>query len=269
MNFLNTKINAADFPRLYPHLFASYQVLMRATLERSQRLADNNTEHFDAEVIAAQRKLAAAVRSANDVYSEATAEADAQTRAGVQAADVELNLTLTRLLQEKDAEQEPLRGAFTKQFLANQSEAQTAQECYRELGLPDQWHAWSEQFQVGSEEFVAGHRALLQPSEKHYQAQVAAAYDLRNAKVAKLGSAYEQACNPHALDHKRALRAAESTKLTTLQDIAYRRDEAADELRAWNAGMKQERLQWIESFLQSGDERELQQRLDFAVSQVQ
>lgn len=269
MNFLNTKINAADFPRLYPQLFATYQVLMRATLERSRRLADNNTERFDAEVKAAQQQLAAAVRRANDVYSQATAAADVQTRAGVQAADVELNLTLTRLLQEKDAEQEPLRGEFSKQFLANQKEALTAQECYRELGLPDQWQAWSEQFQVGVDEFVAGHCALLQPSEKHYQTQVTAAFDLRNAKVAKLGSAYEQVCNPHALDHKRALRAAESTKLTTLQDIAYRRDEAADELRAWNAGMKQERLQWIESFLQYGDERELQRRFDFAISQVQ
>lgn len=268
MNFVNTKINAADFPRLYPQLFATYQVLMRATLEEVGRRSKVITERFDGEVRAALQLFAAAEASARLAFDQATSEAAKQCWLATEAADAMLNAALPRLLEEKDAAQSALRSDRSEQFLANQSEALTTQECYRELGLHDQARAWFEQFQADAAVYMAEHDALLAPSEAHYQAQVAAAFEMRNAKVAAAASLYQQACEPHALTLKRALRAADSAKHATLQDIPWRRDEAQEELRAWNSGMKQERLQWIESFLQSGDERELQQRFDFAISQV-
>ncbi|MFA7340707.1 MAG: hypothetical protein WC028_28235 [Candidatus Obscuribacterales bacterium] len=268
MNFVNTKINPADFPRLYPELFAAYQVLMRATLEEVGRRSKAITERFDGEVSAALQLFASTEAAARQVFSQATEEAANHCRLVAQAADAELNAALPGLLEEKDAAQSALRLARSEQFLANQSEALTTQECYRELGLHDQARAWFEQFQSNASVYMAEHDALLAPSEAHYQQQVAGAFATRNEKVAAAASLYQQACEPHALNLKRALRAAESTKLAALQEIPWRRGEAQEELQAWITGMKQERLQWIESFLQYGDDRELQQRFEVAVSQL-
>jgi hypothetical protein len=268
VHFTNTKINPADFPRLYPELFAAYQVLMRATLEEVGRRSKVITERFDGEVSAALQLFASTEAAARQVFSQATEEAANQCRLVAQAADAELNAALPSLLEEKDAAQSALRLARSEQFLANQSEALTTQECYRELGLHDQARAWFEQFQSNASIYMAEHDALLAPSEAHYQQEVAAAFEMRNAKVAAAASLYQQACEPHELTLKLALRAAESTKHAALQDIPWRRNEAQEELQAWITGMKQERLQWIESFLQYGDDRELQQRFDFAASQL-
>ncbi len=268
MNFTNTKINPADFPRLYPELFAGYQVLMRVTLEEVGRRSKAITERFDGEVSAALQLFASTEAAARQVFSQATEEAANHCRLVVQAADAELNAALPVLLEEKDAAQSALRLARSEQFLANQSEALTTQECYRELGLHDQARAWFEQFQSKASVYMAEHDALLTPSEAHYQQQVAAAFEMRNAKVATATSLYQQACEPHELTLKLALRTAESTKHATLQGIAWRRDEALEELRGWIAGMKQERLQWIESFLQYGDDLELKARFDFAIGQL-
>lgn len=268
MHFTNTKINPADFPRLYPELFAAYQVLMRATLEEVGRRSKAITERFDGEVSAALQLFAAAQASAQLAFNQATAEAENQHWSVAQSADAELNAALPRLLEEKDAAQSALRLARSEQFLLNQSEALTTQECYRELGLHDQARAWFEQFQSSTSVYMAEHDVLLAPSEAHYQQQVAAAFEMRNAKVAAAALLYQQACEPHALTLKRALRAAELTKQAAMQDITWRRDEAQEELQTWITGMKQERLQWIESFLQYGDDRELQARFDFATGQL-
>ena len=268
MNFVNTKINPADFPRLYPQLFAGYQALMRATLHESGRRTKVMTEGFDGEVSAALQLFASADAEARQQCCQATAEATEHYRLTTQAADAELNETLRRLLEEKDAAQGSLRLARSEHFLASQTDALTSQECYRELGLLDQARDCFEQFQGDARIAMAEHDALLAPSEERYQAQVRSAFDRRNHTVATATSLYQQACEPHALTLKRALRAAESTKHATLQGIAWRRDEALEELRGWIAGMKQERLQWIESFLQYGDDRELQQSFDVAISQL-
>ena len=268
MNFTNTKINPADFPRLYPELFAGYQALMQATLHEAGRRTKALTERFDAEVSAALQLFASEEAAARQAYSLATAQATELCRVTTQAADAELNETLQRLLQEKDVAQSSLRLARSQQFLASQVQTLTSQECYRELGLLDQARECFEQFQADARLTMAEHDALLAPSEEHYQSQVRSAFDRRNHAVATAVSLCQQACEPHELTLKRVLRAADSTKHATLQDIAWRRDEAQEELRGWTVGMKQERLQWIESFLQYGDDRELKARFDFATGQL-
>ena len=268
MNFTNTKINPADFPRLYPELFAGYQALMQATLHEAGRRTKDLTERFDGEVSAALQLFASEEAAARQAFSQATAEAVEHCRVTTQEADAELNESLRRLLEEKDVAQSSLRLARSQHFLASQAQTLTSQECYRELGLLDQARECFEQFQADARITMAEHDALLAPSEEHYQSQVQSAFDRRNHAAATAASLYQQACEPHALTLKRALRTAESTKHATLQGIAWRRDEALEELRGWIAGMKQERLQWIESFLQYGDDRELKARFDYATGQL-
>ncbi len=268
MNFTNTKINPADFPRLYPELFACYQALMQATLLEAGRRTKALTERFDGEVSAALQLFASEEAASRQAFSQAMAEATEHCRVTTEEADAELNDTLRRLLEEKDVAQSSLRLARSQQFLASQAETLTSQECYRELGLFDQARECFEQFQADAHITMARHDALLAPSEEHYQSQVRSAFDRRNHAAATAGALYRQACEPHELNLKRALRTAESIKHAALQGIAWRRNEALEELRGWIAGMKQERLQWIESFLQYGEDRELKARFDFATGQL-
>lgn len=268
MNFTNTRINPADFPRLYPELFAGYQALMQATLLEAARRTKALTERFDGEVSAALQLFASEEAAARQAFSHAMAEATEHCRVTTEEADAELNESLRRLLEEKDVAQSSLRLARSQQFLASQAETLTSQECYRELGLLDQARECFERFQADAHINMARHDALLAPSEEHYQSQVRSAFDQRNRAAATAGLLYRQACEPHELTLKRALRAAESTKHAALQGIAWRRNEALEELRGWIAGMKQERLQWIESFLQYDDDRELKARFDFAIGQL-
>ncbi len=268
MKFVNTKINAADFPRLYPHLFTSYQVLMRATLERVNRVSQEIVARFDGEVQAALSLCTQQEAAANQVFNEATAAALAQVNETCAQADRDLNAAFPRLLEEKDAAQKPLRQVRDEQFYAKQSDVLAGQACLRELGLPDQGRAVFEQFQADVSVYMAEADALIQPAEKEYQRKLKAAFDLRNETVRVAQSQYQQYIDPYALDCKRAIRFAQSTKQNTLEEIPWRRDEAQEELRAFISGSKQERLQFIESFLQSGDEEELQQRLEFACSNL-
>lgn len=86
MNFTNTKINPADFPRLYPELFAGYQALMQATLHEAGRRTKALTERFDGEVSAALQQFASEETAARQAYSQATAEAVEHCRVTTQEA---------------------------------------------------------------------------------------------------------------------------------------------------------------------------------------
>lgn len=257
----SAKISAEQFAQRYPELFALYQELMLVTLETVALRKALFARESDDQVLLAQQTFVNAESAAARTFRENTDIYIAAHRDEVKAAGHELNVTLARLLKEKDEASQPLNDAKQAEMRALQAQMSAAKECFRELKLFACVLAADEEFHAKASQIAQRFDEGLAPINSAYSDQVRRAFDKFNERLHRANSVCAELCERHVLDQKRAARDAASKKHEALVAADVDRDDRSAALQALVEHFKNERMLNLESFFNDPCEVTLRQYL--------
>jgi len=264
-----TQINAADFPRRYPSLFALYAKLMAVTTARVQAEQQALTVKFDGQVAAAQSRYADAEALAVEAYQQVQQPADQLCRSRARQSSDTLNAALPVLLDNKAQAMSKVGGeGLNDELLRLRQESAADEACYRELGLHQQAAQRAVQCQQDVSAVMARYQELHRAADQVYQRLVAEAFALHNENLRQARADYNAVVDGPELELKRKIRAAEQARHEELTAIAWRRDEETQALQSWVAAVKEARLQCIRSFLADPCEVTLKGMLEESIAEL-
>lgn len=264
-----TKINAVDFPRRYPSLFALHVKLMAVTMARAQAEQQALTIKFDGQVAAAQSRFAEAEALAVAAYQLVQQPADRLCRSRARESSDALNATLSVLLANKDQAMSRVGGeGLNDELLRLRQQSSADEACYRELGLHQLAAKRAVQCQQDVSAVMARYQELHRAADQVYQSLVAEAFALHNENLRQARTEYNTVVEGPELELKRKIRAAEQARHEELTAIAWRRDEETQALQSWLASLKQARMQAIRSFQDDPCEVTLKGKFEAAIAEL-
>lgn len=242
---------------------------MAATLARIAAKREELTKKFDAEISLVLQAYKETETACNQAYMQVAAPAQIQLQTEQRSINDELNASLQQLLREKDEAEDLVDGGKqAAELSAIRSQWQATHACLRELNLHEQVSVTQAEFDQAYQACMERYAALRAPIQAQYLKDVAASFLRCNNRLAQAQSAYTVTIDAPALTLKRGLRQAEAVKHDALTTIAWKRDQATQELHAWILAVKEERFQLIDSFLQGPCAYTLREQLEAATAEM-
>lgn len=252
----------------YPALFELYHEVMALTMHMVERKAKAIVDAQAAEAKAVNDTFAATVGGANEVLRNATRGfIETRTRV-VQEANDQLNATLARLLTEKSEAERPHRAEYSVEVDRLNEQLAVDEECCRELGLVTFAFEVRTHFESHMRAARAQLELLVAPGEQNYQRQVREAFTIYNNAQARAGGECQRLCAPFQAAYDEAVATATTVRDEALHVLPWKYTQQAEDLQTTALHLKQERLQWIESFCKYGCEVTLNQQLQGAIEEM-